>query len=109
MIIVKLLTKKRQLVSRLEKADLGADERAEHEAALAKIDNALDLLQSAITKHKQQSESKVREKSNNMAEDKATARRARQTGEQNPRSSTVSDPQRALAHVRWRRKVRRNA
>jgi hypothetical protein len=97
MIIVKLLTKKRQLVSRLEKADLGADERAEHEAALAKIDNALDLLEPAITKQRQQSE------------DKAIARRARKTGEQKPRSSTVSDLQRALALVRWRQKIRRNA
>src|SRR5262245_33538391 len=101
MIIVKLLAKKRQLANRLEKADLGPDERAEHEAALAKIDNALDLLERAITRQKQQSEAKV--------EDKATAQRARKTGEQKPRSSAASDPQRALALVRWRQKVRRNA
>jgi hypothetical protein len=96
MIIVKLLTKKKQLVNRLEKADLGPDERSEHEAILAKIDNALDLLEPAITKQEQQSE-------------KAAARRARKMAEQKPRSSAMSDRQRALALVRWRQKVRRNA
>jgi hypothetical protein len=101
MIIVKLLTKKKQLVNRLEKSDLGPDERAEHETVLAKIDNALDLLEPAITKQEQQSEAERTAK--------AAARRARKMGEQKPRSSAMSDRQRALALVRWRQKVRRNA
>ena len=55
MIIAKLLTKKRQLVNRLEEADLRPDERAEHECELTKIDTALDLLEPAISKQKHQS------------------------------------------------------
>jgi hypothetical protein len=99
MIIVKLLTKKRQLVDRLQKPGLAPDERAEHETVLAKIDTALDLLEPAITRQKQQG---------NL---EAMSRRGRGKDEQTSRSANrreMPDPQHALALVRWRQKVRRN-
>jgi hypothetical protein len=99
MIIAKLLTKKRELVDRLHEVDLGDGERAEHEAVLAKIDIALDLLKPAIKDQTQQGGVT------------ATSRRGRGTGEQPSRESSrrvLSDRQRALAFVRWRQKVRRN-
>jgi hypothetical protein len=98
MIIVKLLTKKRQLVDRLQDAELRPDERAEHEAVLSKIDTALDLLQPAINRQKQH------------ADVKATSHRGRGKDEPKSRSlnRTLADPQHALALVRWRQKVRRN-
>jgi len=99
MIIAKLLTKKRQLVNRLEEADLRPDERAEHECELTKIDTALDLLEPAISKQKHQSGGE------------ATARRERGMGEQKPpplRRRSIPEPQRALGVVRWRQKLRRN-
>jgi hypothetical protein len=98
MIIAKLLTKKRQLVDRLHDVDLGDGERAEHEAVLAKIEIALDLLEPAISGQKQRS-------------DIATSRRGRGTDEQTSRGSSrraLPDRQHALALVRWRQKVRRN-
>jgi len=97
MIIAKLLTKKRQLVDRLDEADLRPDERAEHEAVLTKIDTALNLLEPAISQQKQPSRVD------------ASACSERGTGEQKPRShDRLPDPQRALGVVRWRQKVRRN-
>ena len=99
MIIVKLLTKKRQLVDRLQDVDLEAGERAEHEAVLSKIDTALDLLAPAITGQKR------------SAVVKATSHRERGKDEPKSRSlnrRTLADPQHALAVVRWRQKVRRN-
>jgi hypothetical protein len=99
MIIAKLLTKKRQLVNRLEEADLRPDERAEHECELTKIDTALDLLEPAISKQRQQDGVE------------ATARRGRGTGTQkspSPDRRSLPDPQHALGVVRWRHKVRRN-
>jgi hypothetical protein len=94
MIIAKLLTKKRQLVNRLEEADLRPEERAEHECELTKIDTALDLLEPAISKQKQQS-----------------GRRGRGTDEQPSPSRDrwgSPDPQRAPGSMRWRQKVRRS-
>jgi hypothetical protein len=99
MIIVKLLTKKRQLVDRLRDVELEPDERAEHEAVLAKIDTALDLLEPAINRPKQH------------AGAEATSFRTSGKDEPKSRSShrrTLSDSQHALALVRWRQKVRRN-
>ena len=99
MIIAKLLTKKRQLVNRLEEADLRPDERAEHECELTKIDTALDLLEPAISRQKQQSG------------DEATVRRGRGTGEQTSPSRdrrSSADPQRAPGLMRWRHKIRRS-
>jgi hypothetical protein len=99
MVIVKLLTKKRQLIHRLQKVELGPEERAEDEAVLAKIDTALELLKPAITKHKQQNDNKV------------ALRRGREAGDRvsHPRKRrTRGDPQHALALVRWRRKVRKD-
>ena len=99
MIIAKLLTKKRQLVNRLEEADLRPNERAEQECELTKIDTALDLLEPAISKQKQQSGVE------------ATARRGRGTDEQTSPSRDrrrSPDPQRALGVVRWRQKIRRS-
>ncbi len=99
MIIVKLLTKKRQLVRRLQEVDLGPTERAEDEAVLAKIDTALDLLEPAIIRQKQQ------------IEIKAVLRRGRAAGEQKFYSRDGrkrTDPKHALALVRWRQKIRRN-
>jgi hypothetical protein len=98
MILFKLLKKKWQLVKRLEEADLGPDERAEHEMVLAKIDTALNLLDPVITRQKQQSEGKTTARARGMVELKS---RTRAPG-------TVHDPRRALALVRWRQKVRRN-
>ena len=98
MIIAKLLTKKRQLVDRLHEVDLGDGERAEHEAVLAKIDTALDLLEPAITGQIQQDDART------------GPRRERGPDGQKPRASprrAVSDAQDALALVRWRQKVRR--
>ena len=103
MIIAKLLTKKRQLVNRLEEADLRPDERAEHECESTKIDTALDLLEPAISKQKQQSEQ--------QSGVEATARRGRGTDEQTSPSRDrrrSPDPQRALGVVRWRQKIRRS-
>jgi hypothetical protein len=94
MIIVKLLTKKRQLIHRLQEVGMEPAERAEHEAVLAKIDTALDLLKPAITKQKQQNEIKV------------ALRRDQKTRSPNRRAR--GDPQHALALVRWRKKLRRN-
>jgi hypothetical protein len=94
MIIVKLLTKKRQLIHRLQEVGMEPAERAEHEAVLAKIDTALDLLKPAITKQKQQSEIKV------------ALRRDQKSRSPNRRAR--GDPHHALALVRWRKKLRRN-
>ena len=99
MIIVKLLTKKRQLVHRLQEVEMEPEERAEHEAVLAKIDTALDLLKPAITKQKQQNEIK------------GALRRGRAAGDQKSHwlnRRARRDPQHALALVRWRKKLRRN-
>jgi len=101
MIIVKLLTKKRQLVDRLQKPGLAPDERAEHETVLAKIDTALDLLEPAITRHERQRQGDL----------DAMSRRGRGKDEQTFRSANrreMADPQHALALVRWRQKLRRN-
>jgi hypothetical protein len=99
MIIAKLLTKKRQLVDRLHEVDLGDGERAEHEAVLAKIDTALDLLEPAIARQIKQDDVRTasrRERDPDGREPRASPRRA------------PSDAQDALALVRWRQKVRRN-
>jgi hypothetical protein len=95
MIIVKLLTKKRQLVHRLQQVELEPGERAEHEAVLAKIDTALDLLKPAITK--QQNEIEI------------ALRRGRASGDQTSHSlKHRMQGDQHLALVRWRQKVRRN-